>query len=445
MKIIQDKLTQFMDSWSKAGRFSGSVLVCEKDNILLKSGYGYANEQYKIKNEITTKYKIASYTKQFTAVSILKLYEDGKIKLEDNMKKYIPEYRYSDGITIHHLMSHTSGVPEHTNFKEYSTRESISSSIILDRLNKRELDFNAGERADYSNTNYVLLAKIVERVSGMSIEAFYQEYLYKPAGLENTGVSRNEDIIPELAQGYSYSGQGIINADYYDMSGAYGSGFLYSTVEDILKWIKALLNNKIIAPETLKKMLTSYAHIWYMDAWAGYGCFLKDEQGNEMSANGLINGFVFNVWVDLNNDSVVILLGNNDTIAKSKIVEGIKGILLGTEAPIEIIPIAKGTIIDLDLLKNIEGNYKCKYTAGEFTISYQDEDLYVDRLWVQEYKRTKFKLKVIDENEEQVIFACEVCDGKFIFMKRHDESINEALYIHDTITLPYDKIVHSLV
>lgn len=158
----------------------------------------------------------------------------------------------------------------------------------------------------------------------------------------------------------TYSGQGIINADYYDMSGAYGSGFLYSTTEDILKWIKALLNCKIITAETLRKMMTPYGHIWYMDAWAEYGCFMKDEQADEICANGLICGYIFKVWVDLINGYVVILLGNNDTIAISKILEGIKCILFDTDALIEIIPIVNGEINSLELLKKIEGRYLSK-------------------------------------------------------------------------------------
>jgi CubicO group peptidase (beta-lactamase class C family) len=441
MKIIKDKLIKYMDSWAKADRFSGTVLVCEREDILLQRSYGYANVQYKVMNKVNTKYKIASYTKQFTAVAVLKLYEGGKIKLEDTIEKYITEYRHSKSVTIHHLLSHTSGIPEHTNFKEYKISECVNFDIILDRLNARELDFKPGDRAEYSNSNYVLLAKIVEIVSGMDIEAYYREYMFKPAGLENTGVSRNEDVVSELAQGYTYSGQGIINSDYYDMSGAYGSGFLYSTAEDILKWIKALLSCKIITAETLKKMMTPYGHIWYMDAWAGYGCFLKDEQANEICVHGLINGYIFNVWVDLKNEYSVILLGNNDTIAISKILEGIKGILFGIDMPIEVVPMAKGDIRSIDMLKKIEGRYKCRYTSQEFNISYREGNIFVDRLWIQEYKGTKFKLKYIDENEEQLIFACEVCDGKFIFLKHQDMSISEALYIYDTIKLPYEKVV----
>lgn len=441
MKIINDKLMKYIDSWANVDRFSGTVIFCKKDDILLKRSYGYANVQYKIMNKVNTKYKIASLTKQFTAVAILKLYESGKIKLEDTIEKYIPEYKHAKSITIHHLLSHTSGIPEHTNFKEYKISESINFSCILHRLNIRELDFKPGDRAEYSNSNYVLLAKIVEIVSGMDIEAFYQKYIFKPAGLEDTGVSRNEDIISELAQGYTYSGQGIINADYYDMSGAYGSGFLYSTVEDMLKWIRAVINYKIITGDTLKKMITSYGHIWYMDAWAGYGFFMKDEQADEICANGLISGYIFNVWVDLKNDYIVILLGNNDTIAISKILEGIKNILFDINVQVEIIPIAKGDIKSLDSLKKAEGRYKCKYTCGEFNISYENGNIFVDRLWIQEYKGTKYKLKYIDENEEQITFACEVCDGKFIFFKQDDGQILNAMYIYDTIKLPYEKII----
>jgi len=440
LNSLEDKLAHYMDSWYKSDRFSGTVLVCDKDNILLKRGYGYANEQYKISNTVHTKYKIGSYTKQFTAASILKLYEDGKLELEENLSQYIPEYIYSDGITIHHLLSHTSGIPEHTKFEEYSTGERIDFNDILDRLNKRELDFKPGDRVEYSNSNYVLLAKTVEIISGLDIETFYQQYIFEPAGLENTGVSRNEDILSDLAQGYSYSGQGIINADYYDMSGAYGSGFLYSTAEDILSWIRALITGKIISSDTLQKMLSPYGYIWYMNAYAGYGCFVKGEPVSEICGSGLISGYVFNIWVDLNKDSVVILLSNNDATALARILKGIENILAGEEPSIEIKPIAKGYISNYDIYMDLEGKYVCKYTGGEFNISIQDKEISVDRLWIQEYKGKRFKLEYIEENNEQIIFACEVCDGKFIFTKNPDGSIRDVLYIYDIFSLPYNKV-----
>jgi CubicO group peptidase (beta-lactamase class C family) len=440
VNLIKDKLTKYMDSWFRADRFSGTVMVYEKDNILLKKGYGYANEQYKVINTVDTKYKIGSYTKQFTAVSILKLYEKDELDLEDTIKKYIPSYIHSGDITIHHLLSHTSGIPEHTNFKEYNVCERITSEAIFNRLNKRELNFKPGDRFEYSNSNYVLLAKIVEFISGLDIESFYQEHIFKPTGLNSTGVSRNEDIIIGLAQGYSYSGQGIVNADYYDMSGAYGSGFLYSNAEDLLMWIKALLGGKIIKLDTLRKMLSSYGFVWYLNAHAGYGCFVSGESANEMCSSGLISGYTFNVWVDIKNDCGVILLSNNDTTASGRIVEGIKSVLSGEDVSIEIKPIAKGYMKSHDILTKTIGKFKCQYTGSEFTISMEDKELYVDRLWIQHYKRKKFKLEYIEETDEKVTFACEVCDGKFIFTKSQDGSIKDALYIYDIFSLPYDKV-----
>lgn len=286
----------------------------------------------------------------------------------------------------------------------------------------------------------MLLAKIVEVISGLEIEAFYEKHIFKPVGLNNTGVSRNEDIIPGLAQGYSYSGQGIVNADYYDMSGAYGSGFLYSNADDLLIWIKALLGGKIIRFDMLRKMLSPYGFAWYLNAHVGYGCFVRGESADEMCASGLISGYTFNVWVDIKNDCGVILLSNNDTTASGRILEGIKSILTREDVPVEIKPIAKEYIEDSCIFTNIVGKFKCQYTGREFNISMEDKKLYVDRLWAQEYKRKKFRLDFIEETDDNITFACEVCDGKFIFTKCSDGSIKDALYIYDVFSLPYNKV-----
>lgn len=440
MNLVKDKLADYMNAWFRAERFSGTMMVYEKDDILLAKGYGYANEQYKVINTVDAKYKIGSYTKQFTAVSILKLYENNELDLQDHIIKFIPDYVHSGDITIHQLLSHTSGIPEHTSFEEYKTSERVTFDIILDRLNKRELNFKPAEKFEYSNSNYVLLAKIVENISGLDIEAFYQKHIFKPVGMYNTGVSRNEDIVSELAQGYSYSGQGVINADYYDMSGAYGSGFLYSNAGDLQKWMKALLGGQIISFGTLKKMLTPNAYVWYMDAHGGYGCFIKGEPAGEICANGLISGYVFNIWVDIKNDCGVILLSNNDTTASGRILKGIQSILSGEDTTVEIKLATKAYGGSSDTLTRLAGKFRCQYTGGEFSISVQDKEIYVDRLWVQEYKGKRFKLGYIEETSDKIVLACEVCDGKFIFTKSPDGIINEVIYIYDIFSLPYSRV-----
>lgn len=440
MKPIKNKLADYMEDWFRADRFTGTVMVYDKDNILFKKGYGYANEQYKINNKVETKFKVGSYTKQFTAVSILKLHENHQLDLRDNIGKYIPNYIHSNDITIHHLLSHESGIPEHTSFEEYSISERVTVKKIIDRLNKRELNFIPGERFEYSNSNYVLLARIVEIISGLDIESFFQEHIFKPLGLNNTGISKNEEIVNGMAQGYSYSGQGIINADYYDMSGAYGSGFLYSNAEDLLKWIKTLLGGKIISYDVLRKMLSPYGFVWYMNAYAGYGCFVRGESADEMCASGLISGYTFNIWIDILNDRGVILLSNNDTTASGRILEGIRSILSEEDVSVEIKPIAKKYRKSDDILTKLVGKFKCQYTGGEFTISMEGKELYVDRLWAQQYKGAKFKLEYIEEMDETITFACEVCDGKFVFTKCQDGSIKDALYTYDVFSLPYNKV-----
>lgn len=439
METINNKLERYIESWSKADRFSGSVIIADMDKTIFQGGFGFANEQYKIKNTISTKHNIASFTKQFTAVAILKLYDMNKLMLEDRVDKFIPEYRFGDKITIHQLLCHSSGIPEHTNFEEYKIYERIAVDTIIDRLNKRELDFNPGENTDYSNSNYVLLGRIIEIVSRKDIDEFFKEVMFEPIGLKNTGVSRNEDIIMDFAQGYTYSGEGKINSDYYDMSGAFGSGFLYSTVEDILIWTRALLNGQIISHDTLKKMLTPNGHIWYMDSWAGYGCLLSGEDKTDMRSNGLISGHVFNVWVDLNRGYIVILLGNNDSIAIAKILIGIKDILLKEEALIFHAPKEKHEITNQEVLKDLHGKYVCKYTGGEFNIISKNNNLFVDHLWTQKYKKEMYKLLCINETEEQITFCCEVCEGEFQFIINQDKSITDVTFKYDMITLPYTK------
>lgn len=439
MLDVDDEIKHYMDSWFNAGRFSGTVLVYSNENVLFEMGYGYSYEQYKILNTVDTKYRIGSYTKQFTAVAILKLYENGCLRLEDNIKKYIPEYKCSDNITIHNLLSHTSGIPNHTDFEEYSIREKLTFNMIIERLNKRQLNFNPGDDVEYSNSNYVLLARIVEIISGMDIENYYNKYIFNIIDLKNTGVSKNEEIVSELAQGYSYSGEGIINADYYDMSGAYGSGFLYSNAHDLLKWIRSIKDHSIINGDTTNKMFTPYGYVWYMDVWTGYGCFVKGNPAYEMSASGLISGFSFNIWQDLKNDIIIILLSNNDATAVSRIMNGIKDILLEEEKVCEIKPEIRQLSCNQNYI-NLQGKYICKYTGSEFNIIVKDEGVLIDRLSCQEHKQKKFRLGFVEENTDSIIFACEVCDGKFVFSKNLDGSIKKVIYTVDIFNFPYDKV-----
>ncbi|WP_438434971.1 serine hydrolase domain-containing protein [Gorillibacterium sp. sgz500922] len=173
MKAMQQQLERYMDRWSDADRFCGSVVIAQGDRVLLRKGYGYANYEYRIPNEASTIYPIASVTKQFTAAAILQLVDAGKLRLEDPLKDYVPAYRYAERLTLHHLMSSTSGIPDYTGLAKYNPRERLSAERILEWLDDEPLQFEPGQGVEKSNSNFVLLAKVVEAVSGMDIEAYY--------------------------------------------------------------------------------------------------------------------------------------------------------------------------------------------------------------------------------------------------------------------------------
>ncbi len=439
MENLTQKLEQYMDMWFEADRFSGTVLISQGENILLSKGYGYANHEHSIPNTPTTIYKIGSITKQFTAASILQLCERNMLSLDDLIIKFIPGYKYADKITVHNLMSYTSGIPSYTDFPEYSTRAKITVDTVIEWLNERRLNFNPGESIDKSNSDYILLANIVELVSGMEIEAYYEKYIFKPLGMKNSGVCRNEDIIKNIAYGYSCSGEGIVNAEFYDMTGAYGSGFMYSNAYDLLKWVRVLERGEVINSELYEKMIMPYGYLWYFGASIGYGCFVNGNPVGEILTDGNICGYTCSVQHYLKNDIIVIVLSNNDATPIGRIVKGIKGILLNEVHHVEIRPVTVGNI-DYGKYKHLAGKYHFPPTGWWFNIRFEDGELNVDRLFIQEYKRKKFKLNLVSDSGEQCVFACENCDSKFIFSKATDGNADRVIYSWDTLDLPYERM-----
>lgn len=343
----------------------------------------------------------------------MQLYESGSIRLDEQITTYFPDYLYAAGITIHHLLSSASGIPDYTELPEYSTRSKLTAEIIIEWLKKKPLQFEPGKRTEKSNSNFVFLAKIVEAVSGMDIEEYYDRMIFKPAGLEHTGVCRNEDVIPDKACGYSYSGEGVVRAEYYEMSGAYGSGFLYSNAEDLLKWVKALYEGNVISRNSYDRMITPNGFLWYTGAATGYGCFVKGDPTEEVFMDGNIHGYTCTVHRFHKNDCTVIVLGNNDAIPISRIVKGLKSILFSEEsAGMMVVPDLMESV-DYEPYKYLAGEYVFPPMGWRFAVSFEDRMLKVDRLFIQESKRKKFQLKLVSDNSTTIVLACAVCDSTY--------------------------------
>ena len=224
--------------------FSGSVLIAKGDNIVFNRGYGLANIEWGVPNTATTKFRLGSITKQFTAAAILLLEEDGKLHLEDPVRVHWPEApRAWDKVTIFHLLTHTSGMapPDETwRFSEGPAEETVG------HFRDRPLEFEPGSEFRYSNSGFILLAYLIERISGQSYSDFLEERILTPLGMKDSGVESNGPIVGNRASGYADGENGWVHGAYLSMPSSIGSGAVYSTTEDLLRWTRGLFGGKLL-------------------------------------------------------------------------------------------------------------------------------------------------------------------------------------------------------
>ncbi len=253
------RMDQIVQYWVDDHQFMGAVLVARGDKILFKKAYGSANLEWSIPNTTTTRFRIASVTKQFTAAAILLLEERGKLRIEDPIKKYYPDAPAAwDKISLVNLLQHTSGIANYTDEPDmgsWMTQPNTPAELVK-RVRDKPLQFEPGAEMRYSNTGYVLLGIAIEKASGMSYAAFLKQNIFDPLGMKDSGYDENEPIVARRAAGYSQGPTGPINAKYTDMTTPFSAGALYSTVEDLLRWERALFGKKVLSEASLKKMTT---------------------------------------------------------------------------------------------------------------------------------------------------------------------------------------------
>jgi CubicO group peptidase (beta-lactamase class C family) len=242
-------------------QFMGTVLVARGDQVLFDKAYGQANAEWAVANTTNTKFRIGSITKQFTAASILLLEERGKLKVDDPIRKHYANAPAAwDGITLKHLLTHSSGIPNLTDGPEFERRKQLVTSLdeTIAWFRDKPLDFAPGERMKYSNSGYIMLGYVIEKVSGGSYADFVQQNILTPVGMKDSGYDSNADIIERRASGYVNAGGKLRNADYVQMSIPHAAGGLYSTTGDLLRWNRALYGGKVLKPESLAKMTTPF-------------------------------------------------------------------------------------------------------------------------------------------------------------------------------------------
>jgi CubicO group peptidase (beta-lactamase class C family) len=292
-----------------------AVIVVKDGKVVLRKGYGMANLELGVPVTPESVFEVGSVTKQFTSAAIMLLVERGKVKLDDEITAYVPDFpTHGQKITVERLLTHTAGIANYTNLAEWipRVREDMSLSTLIAVFKDKPLDFNPGEKWSYSNSGYVLLGAVIEKASGKSYESFVEDEIFKPLGMTASRYGHAEEVVPHRAYGYDKEESGYRNAAYLSMTQPYSAGSLMSTVDDLAAWDRALQGESLLKRASIERIYTpeklasgkntGYAFGWGVTALAGHTVY---------SHGGGIFGFVCNVLRMPQDHLFVAILSNN--------------------------------------------------------------------------------------------------------------------------------------
>lgn len=330
----QEKIEELIATYYEQGKFHGTALVSYEGKVIYKKGFGFANREWDIPNSNHTKFRLASVSKQFTALLVMQLVETGKIDLQEKVATYLPNYPKPQGdqITIHHLLTHTAAIPRSE--VKYNERHDVPT--LLNSFKDLPLDRTPGELYRYSNEGYILLGYILEQITGKSYQDLIQVKIFDPAGMKNSGYDNHYQIIKYRASGYSQQGKNYKNAPYIDMSNPYAAGSLYATVEDLFLWDEALRNNALLSAKNFNEMIKPQIETGYRFYGYGFSNGLHrvgisniEEQAHWHT--GGIEGFRTLILRVPASNSCIVLLSNSEHAFLQGITESILAILNDVE------------------------------------------------------------------------------------------------------------------
>src|SRR5437016_1166644 len=348
------RMDRIIQSHVDSKQFMGSVLVAQDGKVLLDKGYGSANLEWDIPDSPHTKFRLGSLTKQFTAAAILLLEERGKLKTDDLVAKYLTDAPAAWGkITIGNLLTHTSGIPNFTSFPDYSTSEATPTTPeqLVARFRDKPLNFQPGEQWEYSNSGYVLLGYLLEKITGQRYQDFVRDNLFAPLGMTESGYDSRAVTILHRAAGYSPGANGPVNAGYIDMSIPFSAGALYSTTADLWRWEQGLFGGKVLTTASLKKMTTPFKNDY------AYGLAVRTAHGyTVVEHGGGIEGFNTQLAYDPDRKLAVIVLGNLNGGAPGEIAGQLMSLLHGERV---VLPSERKEItVSTDVLRQYVGTYQ---------------------------------------------------------------------------------------
>lgn len=415
-KDKQAELDAYIKALEKHQNFHGSVFVAKDGEVLLNKGYGFADFEQNTNNISQTKFAIGSITKQFTAMAIMQLNEKGLLSVEDKISKYFPDFPNGDSITIHNLLTHTSGLTNYTNLSEFldidlNNKDPMKTIELIKNL---PLEFEPGKEFSYSNTNYVLLGMIVENITDMSLEDYLQKNIFTPLNMSNTGsyyIENNQ--FPDTTP---YTGFLEIYPvdDELVLTQAYGAGNIYSTVEDLYRWDRALSTEQLVKKETLDKIFTEYITMPGAGSY-GYGWMIADtDMGRQIFHGGNTMGFTANIARYPEKDLVVVILTNSAYYDTTSLTNALTSIVLDKDYEMPEV-LKEIEIEDPNLYDNYIGKYE--FIDGTYINITKIED----KLYAQVTGQNAFEILPLSNNR---FFAKDV-DIRIEFIKDEEEKITE--------------------
>ncbi len=376
-QTLEATIDQLLNEKYPADKPGATALIAKDGEVIYRKSFGLANLELGVSMKPENVFEIGSITKQFTSVSILMLLEQGKLSLQDEITKYLPDYPVNGKtITIHHLLNHTSGIKSYTSMSNFMSRarEDMSPTELIDVFKNEPMDFDPGEAYQYNNSAYIILGHIIEVVSGQSYANYIEQNIFQKLGMDNSHYGSNTKVIPNRASGYQPSENGYNNAEYLSMTLPYAGGSLMSCVDDLLLWEQALHKNTLITEGSKKLAFTNYTLNNGTPIYYGYGFSVDEINGiPTIEHGGGIFGYTcYGLYVP-SEDVYVIVLTNSNGNSPTNVTIEMAAHTLGR-------PFPKGKQVEVSEkeMKQWTGSYEFEDGAVRF-ITYKDGSLYSQR------------------------------------------------------------------
>jgi D-alanyl-D-alanine carboxypeptidase len=408
---IVQRVDAYMQTEIRVNGFSGTILLARKGAPIVAKGYGPANAEWDIPNTPRTRFRLGSITKQFTSMVVMQLQQQGKLKVQDPICQYLtPCPDAWKPITIHHLLTHTSGIPSYTSSPSYMATMMVPKTVdqMVAGFRDLPLEFEPGSQFKYNNSGYFLLGVLLEGVTGHPYERVLRDQIFTPLGMRDSGYDSPTRILPMRASGYSRQGSELTNAPYLDMVQPFAAGALYSTVEDLLTWDQALYTEQLLPNAARSAMFTPFKND-YAYGWQVPTPSPQTFGRRQVAHGGGINGFSTMI-IRLPEENITsIVLSNVQQASTGRIARDLLAILFGEPTAVNNAVAAARTVAKVD--PKVYDAYVGQYPlAPTFILTITREG---DRLMTQATGQPKFEIFP----ESETTFFLKVVDAQITFVK----------------------------